>query len=220
MSFFLHINTALEQAYVAISDGRKTIAFRESLNQKEHASFLHPAINEIMNAVDAQMNDLVAVSVVNGPGSYTGLRVGLSAAKGICFALQIPLISLSTLEWLAKPFEQAAYDYIVPMIDARRMEVFTATYDKQLIEIDPPSAVILDEQSFSKLTEKSSVIFTGNGAGKLLPLTREHAKVETSPSGALEQAEMADLLYQKKQFSDLAYAEPFYLKAFHSPSFK
>lgn len=222
MSLFLHINTALEHAYVALSEGSELIVSRESFDQKEHAAFLHPAINQILSKEGAHTKDLAAVSVVNGPGSYTGLRVGLSAAKGICFTFGIPLVTLSTLEWLAKPFEQANCDFIIPMIDARRMEVFTATYDPRLNEISAPSATVLDEHSFAAIPENAKVIFTGNGAPKLHSLARfrNTNDIQTSPSGAREQADMAYLPYQMKHFSDLAYAEPFYLKAFHNPLFK
>jgi tRNA threonylcarbamoyladenosine biosynthesis protein TsaB len=104
MSYLLHINTALEKAHIGLSDGEKVIAARESAVQKEHGSFLQPAIKEICDESGISLNKIAAVSVVNGPGSYTGLRVGLAAAKGICFALDKPLICLSTLEWLAHPF--------------------------------------------------------------------------------------------------------------------
>jgi tRNA threonylcarbamoyladenosine biosynthesis protein TsaB len=217
MSHLLHINTALDHAYVALSRDNILLATRENGVQKEHGSFLQPAIRSILLEANVSMNEIAAVSVVNGPGSYTGLRVGLSAAKGICFALDKPLICLSTLDWLARPFNSYMTDIICPMIDARRMEVFTAMYDNSLNMVVPPQALIIDENSFPEL-ESKKILFTGNGRNKLQKRISEHPNTlfPTISAGFSDQVNMAYTLYGEKQFSNLAYTEPFYLKPFYT----
>ncbi len=169
-----------------------------------------------MQNAGKDIRDIAGVTVVNGPGSYTGLRVGLSAAKGICFSLQIPLVTISTLEWMAFPFKDNSYDFICPMIDARRMEIFTATYDRNLLCVSPPHALILDDNSFAEWLDEGKVIFTGNAVGKI-PETlasRTNAAISKIASTLHEHVILGTNAYEKKQFSDLAYAEPFYIKEF------
>lgn len=217
MSYILHINTALENAYVALSNDSEVLASESSATQKEHGSFLQPAIKSIMQNASLGLRDLDAVSVVNGPGSYTGLRVGLAAAKGICYALNKPLICLSTLEWLAHPFLNNMTDIICPLIDARRMEVFTAMYNASLKPVMPPQAMIIDEHSFPEL-ETSKILFTGNGRNKLPVRISGHpnAIFPTREADLSDQANMAYLLYGVQNFSNLAYTAPFYLKPFYT----
>jgi tRNA threonylcarbamoyladenosine biosynthesis protein TsaB len=217
MIHLLHINTALDHAYVAVSADDVLLAARENGVQKEHGSFLQPAIKSILQEANVSMKEINAVSVVNGPGSYTGLRVGLSAAKGICFALDKPLICLSTLDWLARPFNCDMTDIICPMIDARRMEVFTATYDNSLKLVMPPQALIIDESSFPEL-ESKKILFTGNGRNKLPQRISEHPNsiFPTNSADIRDQANMAYMQYGEKPFSNLAYTEPFYLKSFYT----
>jgi tRNA threonylcarbamoyladenosine biosynthesis protein TsaB len=221
MIHLLHINTALDDAYVALSKDDTLLASRENGVQKEHGSFLQPAIKSILQEANISMNEIDAVSVVNGPGSYTGLRVGLSAAKGICFALDKPLICLSTLDWLAQPFNSYMTNVICPMIDARRMEVFTAMYDNSLKLVMPPQALIIDENSFPEL-EANKILFTGNGRNKLPQRISEHPNsiYPTNSAGISDQVDMAYLLYAGKKFSNLAYTEPFYLKSFYTTAKK
>ena len=218
MSLLLHINTALENAIIGISKGDNIIAQRENAHQKEHSSFLQPAIREMMTEAGLQMQDIDAVTVVNGPGSYTGLRVGLSAAKGICFALNKPLITISTLEWMAFPFRDSGYAYICPLIDARRMEVFTAMYDRSMKCLSSSHAMILDNNSFREWVEKDLVLFTGNAIDKL-PETltsHENAVINRNEPSLLDQVILGTLATEKKGYADLAYSEPFYVKAFYS----
>ncbi|HLO82651.1 MAG TPA: tRNA (adenosine(37)-N6)-threonylcarbamoyltransferase complex dimerization subunit type 1 TsaB [Chitinophagaceae bacterium] len=222
MSYLLHINTALENAHIGLSDGQQIIAARESVVQKEHGAFLQPAIKDISLETGIALKNIAAVSVVNGPGSYTGLRVGLSAAKGICFALNKPLICISTLEWLAHPFYGYMTNIICPMIDARRMEVFTAMYNPlNLAPVSLPQAMIIDENSFPEL-ENSTILFTGNGRNKLPARISTHANsiFPTKEAGLSDQANMANLLYTENKYSNLAYTEPFYLKSFYTTSKK
>lgn len=217
MSYLLHINTALETAFVGISEGGKVLIYRKNESQKEHGTFLQPAIKEMSSASGIPLTQLAAVSVINGPGSYTGLRVGLSAAKGICFALQKPLICLSTLEWLAFPFLKQPADMICSLIDARRMEVFTATFNTALAYLKPPENMILDNNSFPELAQ-NRIIFTGNGREKLPDPIKMHTNsiFPALTPGMEEQSNMANMAYEEHRFSDLAYAEPFYLKAFYT----
>lgn len=219
MSYLLHINTALNTAFVGISRGKEVIASLQNESQKEHGSFLQPAIREIINTAGCSFPQLAAVSVINGPGSYTGLRVGLSAAKGLCYALQKPLICLSTLEWLAFPFYGADTDIICSLIDARRMEVFTASFDPRLKTLNTPGNLIIDDHSFQELGEQR-IIFTGNGRDKLPERIKSHtnASLPDLAAGMAEQAIMANQAYETQDFADMAYAEPFYLKSFYTPA--
>lgn len=163
MSYILHINTALDNASVSLAENEHVIEERLSNSQKEHASFLQVAIAEITTIAGISLKNLSAVAVVNGPGSYTGLRVGLSGAKGICFALSIPLITINTLEWMAAAASQDEADLFCPMIDARRMEVFTAMYNHEKIEVTPPTAMILEPDSFKQIWRLKKSFFSETG---------------------------------------------------------
>lgn len=217
MSLILHLHTGLEKAYVGITLDQQILAKRENAIQKDHASFLHPAIQSVLNEAGIRAHKLDAVSVINGPGSYTGLRVGLAAAKGLCYAGNIPLICLSTLEWLAWPFQQTNTDLICPMIDARRMEVFTALYKCSLELVKPEHPEILDDKSFPEL-EENCIIFTGNGREKLPEHIRKHPNTRMPEKYAdlSEQTDMALKRFINKQFDDIIYAEPTYGKAFYT----
>jgi tRNA threonylcarbamoyladenosine biosynthesis protein TsaB len=217
MPILLHLHTGLEKAYVGISRDQEVLAFRENAIQKDHAAFLHPAIQSVIKEAGLKTDNLEAVSVINGPGSYTGLRVGLSAAKGLCYAIGTPLICLSTLEWLAWPFLQATTDLICPMIDARRMEVFTALYNRSLEPVKPEHPEILDEKSFPEL-EKHCIIFTGNGREKLPENIRSHKNTQLpeQQSAIGDQVNMALNRFINNRFDDIAYIEPSYGKAFYT----
>lgn len=160
--------------------------------------------------------DLDAVCVSKGPGSYTGLRIGVSAAKGLCFSLNIPLLSLNSLEILARSVEnENNADYIIPMIDARRKEVYTATFTPQMQIIEKTNAKILDETSFQSFNNKK-IIVLGDGASKaseILKLENATYLTESLPS-AKDMCAESFKLYQNQQFEDVAYFEPFYLKDF------
>ena len=222
MSSLLHINTATEHAYVCLSENKRVLGYKECLLQNQHSSFLHDAIRELLKASGKKTSNLDAVSVINGPGSYTGLRVGLSAAKGICYALDLPLICISTLEWLAYPFKKNKYDLIIPMVDARRMEVFTAVYSAELAFVSEPKALILNDQSFEEILPGNTTMFTGNGSGKLPDSIKlfPNCEVTATTSTCHEHVIIALNFFRIKQFAELAYAEPFYLKPFQSSSVK
>ncbi|MEI8073991.1 MAG: tRNA (adenosine(37)-N6)-threonylcarbamoyltransferase complex dimerization subunit type 1 TsaB [Bacteroidota bacterium] len=226
MALILQIDTATEHASICLSKDGKSLHQLVSADQKNHGSFLQPAIQELMQVTGYTLKELDAIAVTEGPGSYTGLRVGLASAKGLCYALDKPLITINTLKLIAVSAinEQAlvASDYwFVPMIDARRMEVFTAIYNSQLALIETPSAKILDEHSFQLELEKKLLIFCGSGSAKFKAICQHpRAHFTTVQHDASDMSVLAfnDLI--SKTFANLAYCEPFYLKSFYSPPSK
>lgn len=191
----------------------------ENDSPMEHASFLQPAINELCKKTARPISSIQAVSLINGPGSYTGLRVGVSSAKGICYAIKIPLICINTLEWLATSVKIKKTDLVCPMIDARRMEVYTAMYDDQMNCVLNPMAMVLDENSFQESLSKHQIAFVGNGTEKWKSITNSsHAIFPSTESSIQEQIELTLNHWGLQAFNDLAYTEPFYVKDFYSPS--
>ncbi|MEJ7830853.1 MAG: tRNA (adenosine(37)-N6)-threonylcarbamoyltransferase complex dimerization subunit type 1 TsaB, partial [Segetibacter sp.] len=177
MALILNIDTATDVASVCISENGYSLAYRENNQQKEHASFLHAAINTILVEAGKSLQQIDAFAVTSGPGSYTGLRVGLATAKGFCFALNKPLITINTLlvmaqaAIIAKP--SALNDLLYcPMIDARRMEVYTAVFTGDLKSVHQPSAIVLEPCTFDFWLKDSSVVFFGSGSAKLKDLLR------------------------------------------------
>jgi tRNA threonylcarbamoyladenosine biosynthesis protein TsaB len=213
----LLINTALEEASVGIAVDGKLVDQELNSIQKEHASFLHPAIQSICKNNGITLKEIKAVSVINGPGSYTGLRVGLSAAKGICYANQLPLICINTLEWIAFGNKDQATDLIIPMIDARRMEVFTAVYSKQMGVVAPPTNLILEEESYADYLSNHQVLFVGNGAPKWEAICKHaHAKFSIATHNENHHAGLAEMNFKEHNFASLFEATPFYTKEFHN----
>ena len=221
MSLILNIDTALDTASVCLSEKGNVLQLSSSENQKDHASWLHIAIAELLQKSGYMIKDLQGLSVSIGPGSYTGLRVGLAAAKGFCYALKIPLITVSILKILAFAVKEEAIDIICPLIDARRMEVFTAAYDKELREKISPHALVVDEKSFASFLSAGKVLFCGNGVKKLQPLiSNSNALFSNTMADASHLARLSFNCYKNKEFADLAYAEPLYIKEFYSASRK
>ncbi|PWU01841.1 MAG: tRNA (adenosine(37)-N6)-threonylcarbamoyltransferase complex dimerization subunit type 1 TsaB [Bacteroidetes bacterium] len=221
MSLILHIDTALEKAYVGLARDGELLAEFENIEQKEHASFVQPAIKEMLEQLNLKPVNLDAVGVTIGPGSYTGLRVGMASAKGICYALKIPLITIGTLELYASAAldQFPGYDAYCPMIDARRNEVFTAVYDSTMVERMAPHALVLDPESFERyFNQFGRVIFFGNGSEKFKSLAKsfQNADFETIFYNGKHLASKIYANYCKKIYSDLAYSEPLYAKEFHS----
>jgi tRNA threonylcarbamoyladenosine biosynthesis protein TsaB len=216
----LHINTALETAYTGISQNNNLLCFRENHIQNQHASFLHLAIQEMFKEIDNSISAIDAVSLVNGPGSYTGLRVGLATAKGICYAIDKPLVSFSSLEWLAKTFEDEKVDLICPLIDARRMEVFTAMFTPLMEQVVENQAKIIDEHSFENELQSKKILFTGNAVAKLPENIKNHpnAIFSNKTAGLNEHIELALSAMQLKNYTDILFSEPIYAKAFFSTS--
>lgn len=218
MAILLHIDTAVEKASVCISNDDNPIGLAINENQKDHAAWLHTAIADLIKKAGLKINDLEAVSISIGPGSYTGLRIGLSAAKGLCYALNIPLITIGTLEIMAHAVKRQAGELICPLIDARRMEVFTAVYDASWQEIVKPCAMILDNTSFADLLSSHKIIFCGNGAKKFQTiLSHNNAIFNSEESSAAILPHLAHNFFLKKKFASLAYTEPLYIKEFFSP---
>lgn len=214
-TYILQINTAFNEASIGIGLNGALVDEAINTTQQEHAGFLQPAIQELCKRTGIGLKTLAAVSVMNGPGSYTGLRVGLAAAKGICYALKIPLICINTLDWIAFGNLTEDIDLVCPMIDARRMEVFTGLYSREMNRVVEPSALVLDEQSFAAQLAEKRIGFVGNGAAKWKDICHHaNAIFPASMEDAHHFSHMAFIAYQNNQHADLAYAEPFYTKEF------
>ena len=166
MALILNIDTAVDVASICLAKDGKVLSIVKNESQKDHASWLHIAIKEIFEKNNLDLSSIDAVAVTGGPGSYTGLRIGMATAKLICFALNKPLISLNTLLVMANAAKQENADLLCPMIDARRMEVFTAIYTKELQTVKDPVAITLNENSFAEYLSNNSICFFGNGSNK------------------------------------------------------
>lgn len=214
----LHLETSSRNCSVAISDGDKLLCLCEEVSENyKQSESLHTFVEWALEGAEISLKDLDAVSVGVGPGSYTGLRIGASSAKGFCYGLQIPLIAGSSLETLVEPFLSDGYELIIPMIDARRMEVYCAVYDGTSGEkISDTEALVLDENSFNDYTERK-ILFVGDGArkaGEILNLPKAEYRFDVFPSAKFL-IKKAAAKYREKQFENIAYFEPNYLKDFH-----
>lgn len=218
MALILNIETSTKNCSVSISKDGKIIASKElNSDNYSHAEKLHPFINDVLSTKSLKLADLDAVAVSKGPGSYTGLRIGVSAAKGICYASDIPLIAIPTLYSLASS-QQGKYSILIPMLDARRMEVYSSIYDKDLNKLRETKADIIDEKSYLEYLDKGQVIFFGDGAEKCKKIiTHKNAIfIDNIFPSAKYMGEIAEKMYLEKTFEDTAYFEPFYLKDFVS----
>ena len=216
MAYILNLETATTNCSVSLSKDGKTIVLKEDNDKSySHAERLHVYIDDVLKEAKINSSDLDAISVSKGPGSYTGLRIGVSAAKGLCFALDKPLISIPTLSALA---HQVIIEdgVIVSMLDARRMEVYSAIYDSNYKEIRETQAQILDETSFSDYLERGKVYFIGNGVEKTKTLINHPNAVyiENKLPSANDMSLLAYTKYKKNDTEDVAYFEPYYLKDF------
>jgi len=220
-TFILNIDCSLETAFVSITEDGKTIASRISVIQKEHAGFIHGAIQELLDEISIDLKRINGIGVALGPGSYTGLRVALASAKGLAYALSVPMVATSTLEMMAYAAIQAA-DQIaisnalfVPLIDARRMEVFTAVYDLELNLVKEPNALVLDSMSFMDMAEKYHLYFFGSGVqkfemiGSILHTHFLHNLSYVSSLGHLSHSK-----FTSGVFAAIAHCEPLYVKEF------
>lgn len=214
--YILNIETSTKNCSVSIAQNGKTIALKEVAEESfSHSEKLHVFIDNLLKENQITYKDLNAVALSGGPGSYTGLRIGTSTAKGLCFALDIPLIAVDTLLVLAKQVNEDSL--IIPMIDARRMEVYTAIFDATHNPATPVQALVIDENSFVEISEKAVLI--GDGAAKCKEvLNRENFIFldEIRYPSAREMSEISFDKFQKKEFEDIAYFEPFYLKEFYT----
>jgi tRNA threonylcarbamoyladenosine biosynthesis protein TsaB len=221
MALILSIDTALEEASVCIAEDTHVLAVKKNNRQMDHAAWIQVAIREMFTATERTMENLSTVAVAAGPGSYTGLRIGMATAKGICYALGLPLISVSTLFLIAQRVRKempinSVYAYpvlICPMIDARRMEVFTTLFDTALSEVTAAGAVELNETSFDTRLQSHVIVFCGNGSKKWQHLCIHPNAVFVDIKQQIDDlAEAALDKFVKNDFSELAYTEPAYLK--------
>ncbi len=220
MARIILIETSTSLCSAALAEDGKAVAYKESNAPRMHASMTAPYIEEVLKSCGLSVTDCDAVCVSMGPGSYTGLRVGSSTAKGLCFGAGIPLIALGTPDILAA---QARIDgavsedckYIVPMIDARRMEVYSAIFTPDGRRLSETEPVIVTEESFSRELSEGKVLFIGDGAGKCSTVinSANASFVQCCPR-ADAMAAIAEEEYKQKRFKDIAYFEPFYLKEF------
>jgi tRNA threonylcarbamoyladenosine biosynthesis protein TsaB len=217
VSYILNIDTAVVSASLCLAKDDQVLKLKVNPSQKDHASWLHVAIKDMMEEAGLSLKELDAIAVSSGPGSYTGLRVSMATAKGLCYALQKPLITVSTLKMMAVAAIDASTDLLCPMIDARRMEVFTAVYDHSLVEILSPVNIILEKESFKEQLHSSSILFFGNGSEKFKSLvTDSNARFQNLEANAEHMTGLSFSQFEKKEFADLAYAEPYYGKAFYT----
>jgi len=215
MAYILNIETATRNCSVTIANEGKTVVCVEVAEEGySHAEKLHLFFEEALQKAGIMFQDLKAVAVSQGPGSYTGLRIGVSAAKGLCYSLNIPLIAVDTLEALARKIT-IENGIIVPMIDARRMEVFSAFFDKNYSKIRETKAEIIDEMTYSELSETMHLV--GDGAMKCKEVLHSEKFVyhdEIIFPSSNEMSLVSFEKYKKSDFVDVAYFEPFYLKDF------
>lgn len=213
----LHLETSSRNCSVAISDGEELLCLCEEVSENyKQSESLHTFVEWALEGAEIQLKDLDAVSLGKGPGSYTGLRIGAASAKGFCFGLNLPLIAINSLETMIEPFLNQEFDLIIPMIDARRNEVYCAVFEGNSGEmISQTEAKILDEQSFQELKDKK-VLFVGDGAEKakvILQLPNAEFNFKVFPS-AKYLINKSVKKFNNKDFEDVAYFEPFYLKDF------
>lgn len=220
MSCILHIETSTAVCSVAVSEDGQNIFVKEDFQGPSHATLLGGFVDEALSLIDSHAIPLDAVAVSCGPGSYTGLRIGVSMAKGVCYGCEVPLIGVPTLEVLAVPvllYHELPDDALIcPMIDARRMEVFAAIYDRALNIVRKTSADIIDENSYLDHLNEHPVYFFGNGAIKCREkITHPNARfIENIHPLAKMMFPLAEKAMANEKFEDVAYFEPFYLKEF------
>jgi tRNA threonylcarbamoyladenosine biosynthesis protein TsaB len=222
MTRILSIETSTAVCSVAVHNDDQLLGYAESRRQKSHSSLLVSMIDQVLGNAKVSKSDLSAIAVSKGPGSYTGLRIGTSTAKGLCYALEIPLIGIDTLKSMALEASRHLSEptYIIPMLDARRAEVYCGIFDEQMQMISEPAAVVLDDSSFVDLDQTNRIIVIGDGAikaeGLMGPRTHTYYWSDVLPSAKFI-GELAVKSYRCSEFVDLAYFEPFYLKEFYTP---
>jgi tRNA threonylcarbamoyladenosine biosynthesis protein TsaB len=219
MPLLLSLETSSTVCSVALHKGANLLGASELLIEKSHSSHITVMISQLMENSGVELKQLSAVVVSGGPGSYTGLRIGSSTAKGLCYSLDIPLLEVSTLNGLAQQVISSVPEpqqyLFCPMMDARRMEVYTCLLDANLEEHLPVTPVILDEQTFEEQLREQPIIFFGNGAAKFKKLKEGNANalfVEGIQPSAKTIGQLALAKYERQAFEDVAYYEPFYLK--------
>ncbi len=215
----LSIETSTKVCSVALHNQGELLAESTLYVDKSHSEKLAILIKNLLQYAEIEPKNLTAVAIASGPGSYTGLRIGTSTAKGLCFALDIPLIAINTLEAMVYGVAKfSAKDVLLcPMLDARRMEVYSLLATKELDIIQPTEAKIIDEQSYKRELMQSKIVFFGDGATKCKPLLSQYVNaffIDVQPISAVHVGILAWEKYQNENFEDLAYFEPAYLKEF------
>ncbi|QXP60183.1 tRNA (adenosine(37)-N6)-threonylcarbamoyltransferase complex dimerization subunit type 1 TsaB [Olleya sp. HaHaR_3_96] len=216
MAYILNIETSTTNCSVSLSNKGETLVLKEDYgNGYSHAEKLHVYIEEVLEEAKMTADQLDAIAVSKGPGSYTGLRIGVSAAKGLAYALEKPLVSVSTLEALAHQVK-AESGYIIPMLDARRLEVYSAIFDENYNLVRAIEAQVLDENSFEKELALGNVYFVGDGVEKTTKLIshKNAVFVENKLPSADQMSLLSFNKYKKSDIEDVAYFEPYYLKDF------
>lgn len=218
--FVLCIETATNIGAVALFSGEQLIGSIQYKRAKSHARLLTPMIKMLLEDMEVKAEELAGIAVAKGPGSYTGLRVGVSTAKGLCLALNKPLLSLDSLEglaWQVADLAKSLGAWICPMLDARRMEVYTTLFDEKVESKQEIEAKIIDEDSFQELLAKRKIIFLGDGVAKCQQLLEKSPNAIVLPNIFSSAVSMGKPIYQKllnNEFEDLLTFEPFYLKDF------
>ena len=226
MARILNLETSSYVCSVAYAEEGNVIAYKENKEGRSHATLLTVFIQQIMKELNLNIKDLDAISVSKGPGSYTGLRIGVSAAKGLCYGASIPLISIGSLHSMAYGVlhtpeffdivNKSDHPLLCPMIDARRMEVYTAFYNLKADPITETKAIVVDNETFKESLEDHTLIFFGDGAEKCKPVI-EHSNalfISNFDPSARFMSYLSENAYLNKKFEDTAYFEPFYLKDF------
>ncbi|MGE4586631.1 MAG: tRNA (adenosine(37)-N6)-threonylcarbamoyltransferase complex dimerization subunit type 1 TsaB [Mangrovibacterium sp.] len=223
MAYLLNLESSTEVCSVSLAKDEALVDLLENTEGRNHARLMSVFVQEIMQRNRLDFKQLGGIAVSKGPGSYTGLRIGVSLAKGLCYANRLPLIAVSPLQSMASQVLSGDYKLpeaesllLCPTIDARRMEVYMALYDRRNREVEAVSARVIDKHSFDSLLERGPLVFFGNGSEKLRPVI-SHAKAVFIANIKTSAQFMCSLSYRaftNKQFADLAYFEPFYLKDF------
>lgn len=228
MALILSLETSTTICSAALHDDGKLLSSKELLTPQSASSQLAPIIDQLLKESKILPKEIKAVAVASGPGSYTGLRIGVATAKGLCYGLQIPLIAINTLELMAYQVVNSSTSpsppergpggeaLLCPMLDARRMEVYCFLSDLDLNIVEPTQAKIMDEQSFSEWLDQNVILFFGNGADKCRDIiNHSNAKfIEGINPSAIQLGEMAFQKFSKSEFEDLSSFEPHYLKEF------
>lgn len=218
MAIIINIETSTSVCSVALAKDGEVIGLKECNEGTNHSVLLGQYVESLLQEQQLTPHEIDAIAISMGPGSYTGLRIGVSLAKGLCYGLNIPLIAIPTLKAMAYGMANQLNEdvYYCPMIDARRMEVYTAIYDIDNFVVSDTEAKIIDESAFAKILDNHQVIFFGNGSEKLIH-TITHANARFIPNivtSATHMSQLAENKYQQHEFEDVAYFEPFYLKDF------
>lgn len=222
MNYILNIHTTLEEAIVNLSNGPEVLTTSINSDSRQHAAFLHTSIGEILQKNGIQASDLKAIGVTGGPGSYTGIRVGLASAKGLCFALKIPMMMLNTLEVMAfSAIENISNKTALycPLIDARRSEVFTAVYGHLLNPLIEPQAMVLEENSLEDLRKKQDIFFFGSGAEKFKKLLNDPAANQQFTDDEITSEALAKYAWNRfrnNDFEDIINSTALYVKEFYT----